>query len=151
MWPRQKTPYVSSPPKGRYGAHKRTRSDDQSGDESEDPPSQESTKRHRQDSPQNLKHQPITQDTKNNDSTPAQDEQFLSLVQDPYNRTVQQKIYQAEGWAKLFEKHTGAMDTNADTATTTDTKNGGTTKGTKTTTAPKTTRAPKDPKKGATK
>ena len=125
--------------------------DDQSGDESEDPSTQESTKRHRQDSPQNQKHQPITQGTKNNDSTPAQDEQFLSLVQDPYNRTVQQKIYQAEGWTKIFEKRTGTTDANADTATNNDTKNGGTTKGTKPTTPPTITRTPKDPHKVATK
>ena len=137
VWPKQETPYISSPPKGRYGAHKRIRSDDQSEDESDE----ESTKRHRQDSPQNLKHQQITHDTKNNDSTPAQDEEILSLVQDPYSRTVQQKIYQAEGWTKLF----------ADAPTNTNTKNGGTTKGTTTIAAPKPIRTPKDPNRVATK
>ena len=151
VWPRQETPFISSPPKGRYGAHKQSRSDDQSGDESEDPSSQESTKRHRQDSPQHQKHQPIAHGTKNNDSTPAQDEQIPSVLQDPYNKTVQQKIYQAEGWAKLFENNTGTTDANMDTATTADAKNGGTTKGTKATTAPKTSKPPKDPKKKTSK
>ena len=152
VWPKQEMPQISSPPQGRYVTHKRTRSDDQSGAESDDPSTQENTKRHRQESPKDTKHQPTAHSTKNKDSTPAQDEQIPSILQDPCHRTVQQKIYHAEGWAKYFEKYTGNTDTNTDTATNTDTKNGGTTKGsTKTTAAPKNGKAPKDTKKVATK
>ena len=72
-------------------------------------------------------------------------------MQDPYNRTVQQKIYQVEGWAKIFQKHTRKTDANVDTTNNTEAKNGGTTKGTRPTGAPKITGAVKDPHKLTTK
>ena len=72
-------------------------------------------------------------------------------MQDPYNRTVQQKIYQAEGWAKIFQKHTRNADANVDTANNAEAKNGGTTKGTRQKGTPKITGAVKDPHKITTK
>ena len=151
VWPTQKTPYISSPPKGRYATQKRVRSEDQSEDEDDDTSSQDGIKRHRQESPIAQIHQLSAHDTNNYDGTSAQDEQILPLMQDPYNRTVQQKICQAEGWAKIFQKHTRNADANVDTANNAEAKNGGTTKGTRPTVAPKITGAVKDPHKIATK
>ena len=149
VWPRQETPIFTSPPKGRYVSHKRSRSDDdQSGEESDDSSSQETGKRHRHESPPQHKHQPTTtHGTQNNDGTPAIDEQNLSLVQDPSSRTVQQKIYHAEGWTTLFDKNKTPTEASMDPSTTVVAKNGGTTKGTKAATATKATKPSKDTKK----
>ena len=158
VWPRQETPIFTSPPKGRYVSHKRSRSeDDQSGEESDDSSSQDTGKRHRQQSPPQHKQQPkITQGTQNN-GTPNLDKQDTSLVHDPSRRTVQQKIFEAEGWANLFDKNKAPAIPNMDPATTAVSKNGGTTKGTKAPTptpaltATQTTKTSKDTKKKPSK
>ena len=153
VWPRQETPIFTSPPKGRYVSHKRSRSDDdQSGEESDESSSQETGKRHRQESPPQHKHQPkTTHGTKNNHGTPALEEQNSSLFQDPSSRTVQQKIYEAEGWTTLFDKNKALTEDNMDSSTTAASKNGGTTKGTKAPTASKDTKPSKDTKKKPSK
>ena len=75
-------------------------------------------------------HQSSQNDTNNHDGTSAQDEQIFNLMQDPYKKTVQQKICQAERWAKIFQKPSRHADTNTDTANNTGAKNGGSNKGT---------------------
>ena len=96
-------------------------------------------------------HQSSPNDTNNYDGTSAQDEQILNLMQDPYNRTVQQKICQAERWAKIFQKPSRNADTNADTANNVGAKNRGNNKGTRPKGTPKMTGVGKDQHKMTTK
>ena len=146
MWPKQQIPQMYSPPQGRYTTHKRTRSGDLSGTESDESSSQDNTKKHRQDSPKITKAPPNTQNTKHNDSTPAQEEQTQSLLQEQQPQPTQQKIYQADGWGYFKNYRMMSTTTNPHT------KNGGTSKSsTRTPAAPKNGKAPKDTKKTATK
>ena len=158
VWPRQETPIFTSPPRGRYVSHKRDRPDDgQSGEESDDSSSQDTSKRLRQQSPSQHKKQPeIAQGTQNNE-THLVGKPNVSLIQDPSTRTVQQKIYEAEGWVKQYDKNKIPTEDIVDLNTTAVSKNGGTTKGTKTPTltpttmASQTTKTSKDTKKKPSK
>ena len=87
-------------------SHKRDRPDaGQSGEESDDSSSQDTSKRLRQQSPSQHKKQPeIAQGTQNNE-THLVGKPNVSLIQDPSTRTVQQKIYEAEGWVKQYDKN----------------------------------------------
>ena len=125
-----KTPHISSPPKGRYASQKRERPEEDSDDEDDEISSQDRDKRQREDSPIPQMHQSSQNDTNNPDGTSAQDEQFLNLLQDPYKRTVQQKICQAEIWANIFKKPSKHADSNTDNANNTGAKNRGSNKGT---------------------
>ena len=137
---------MHSPPQGRYTTHKRTRSGDLSGTESDDSSSQDNTKKHRQDSPKTAKPPLNTQDTKHNKSTPAQEEQAQPLLQEEEPEATQTKKYLADGWD--FFNNYRMMNTT----TKPHTKNGGKDKSsTRTPAAAKNAKAPKDNKKTATK
>ena len=139
---------MHSPQQGRYTSHKRTRSGDLSGTESDESSSQDNTKKHRQDSPKAAKSSLKTQDTKHNNDTPAQEEQAQPPLQEDQPQATQtKKKYLAEGWDYFYAHR--MKDT---TTTTKATKNGGNCKSSIKTPAPsKNGKAPRDNKKTATK
>ena len=79
----------------------------------------------RENSPTPQTNLPPLNSTNNHNGTPPNDEEFLNLIQDPYKRTVQQKICQAELWAEIFHR----KSKNDDNTTNAASKNGGSNKG----------------------